>query len=240
MDADVRERSHPSSGGPAPHVAEVTVARRVAEEVAADRVALVLITGDEHYPVRGSDAVLVRLAEQERLAGEGPGTDVARTARATCVGDLHEAVGRWPALAVCGPPAQVRTLQLHPLLGRGDDDRPQVLGMLALSRSRVRPFSPAETAVVGRLADLLSLMLQARALDDLAADEAGRLGGRLDEVLDPSAHVLPLAVGHLMVREGLSEDEALQLLERRASECGRSVDDLAREVVRSRADAAEP
>ncbi|WP_298805195.1 ANTAR domain-containing protein [uncultured Pseudokineococcus sp.] len=112
--------------------------------------------------------------------------------------------------------------------------------MLALSRSQVRPFSPAETAVVGRLADLLSHMLQARALDDLAADEAGRLGGRLDEVLDPSAHVLPLAVGHLMVREGLSEDEALLLLERRASECGRSVDDLARELLRSGADAAEP
>ncbi|MEJ5868364.1 GAF and ANTAR domain-containing protein [Pseudokineococcus sp. 5B2Z-1] len=229
----MRERSHGPSGGPAPHVAEVAVARRVAEEVAADRVALVLITGDEHYPVRGSDAVLVRLAEQERLAGEGPGTDVARTTRATCVGDLHEAVVRWPALAACGPPAQVRTLQLHPLLGRGGDDRPQVLGMLALSRSRVRPFSAAETAVVGHLADLLSHMLQARALDDLAADEAGRLGGRLDEVLDPSAHVLPMAVGHLMVREGLGEDEALLLLERRASACGRSVHDLAREVVRS-------
>lgn len=208
------------------------MARRVAEEVAADRVALVLITGGDHFPVRGSDAVLVRLAEQERAAGEGPGTDVGRTGRATSVTDLREEVARWPALAAGRPPREVRTLQLHPLLGRGAGDRPQVLGMLALSRSAVRCFSPAETAVAGRLADLLSLMLQARALDDLAADEAGRCGGRLDEVLDPSAHVLPLAVGHLMVREALSEDDALLLLERRARASGRSVHEVAEDVVR--------
>lgn len=220
-------------------VPEVVLARQVAQVVGADRVALSLTSGVEHRAVvRGSDPVLVRLGDHEQSVGEGPSVEVLRSGRALAVEDLHGEMGRWPVLLTSHRlPAAVRSLLVAPLDGR--DGGGHVVGLLALSRSEVRPFSVVERAIAGRLADLVSILLQARALDDLrdGADGggpgggAGRRGGRLDEVVDPAGDVLPLAVGQLMVREDLSEAEALRRLEHRAFSSGRSVYDAARDVV---------
>lgn len=244
------EEGAPSRGGSRTTVPEVVLARQVAQVVGADRVALSLTSGVEHRAVvRGSDPVLVRLGDHEQSVGEGPSLEVLRSGRLLVVDDVHAEMGRWPVLLTSHRlPAAVRSLLVAPLGGRDGGDRDggaHVVGLLALSRPDVRPFSVVERAIAGRLADLVSILLQARALDDLrdGADDlddrdgggprggAGRRTGRLDEVVDPAGDVLPLAVGQLMVREDVSEAEALRRLEHRAFSSGRSVYDAARDVV---------
>ncbi|MEJ5945769.1 GAF and ANTAR domain-containing protein [Pseudokineococcus basanitobsidens] len=215
-------------------VPETRVARLVAATVGAERVAVTLTSGSDHRSVvRGSDPVLVALADREQSVGQGPTVDVLASGRALSVPDLHAGMERWPVLLTTHASSlDLRSLLVVPLDGppgraAAADD---VGGVLVLARQDVRPFTTVDEVVADRLAALLSVMLQARALDDSGQGDAGS-GNRLDEALDPASQVLPLAVGRLMVSDDLSEEDALLRLEARAFASGTSVYDVARDVV---------
>jgi len=221
------DRHHPPRSAdeledPWPPCAEMLLARRVARDVVADRVAVVLAAGPEHGAVvRGSDPVLVVLGDMAETVGQGPAHDVLATGRPSAVEDLHAGAWRWPLLVgTFAVPEQLRSLLLLPLRGQGGrDDGHDVFGVLVLARDRPLLFTPAQVTTALRGSALLSAMVMARTL---ASGDGAAAGEDLDSLLDPRTDLVPQAVGVLAQRHGLTGDDAHRQLQATAFAAGRT------------------
>lgn len=212
---------------------EMRRARQLATALDVDRVAVVLVAHPEHRAVvLGSDPALVAFGDMAVTVGESPGHDVLRTGRPCLVDDLPAAADRWPLLLTTYPvPGPLRSLLVVPVTTARHGTTEDVLGVVVLARDRRRPFTSSEVARAADAAREIARSLLAHAVER----EAAALDHDLDDLLDPRADLVPLAVGALSSREGLDRHDALEQLRTRAFRQGSTLQQLARDLLDDRA-----
>jgi hypothetical protein len=190
---------------------------------------LVLMAHLSHHRVlAASDKHTARLGELEFSLGEGPGLDAVARRVPVLAGDLTGNDGsRWPALAVtvAGSGLPVRAVFAFPLQLSGVS-----FGVLEVCRHRPGELDGIESANGKIAADLASVAL-ARSFEVSGSplgvapwlDEPGVDGVEVDQ-----------AVGMVMAQLRAPADVALSTLRARAFAEGRTVGDLARDVLKRR------
>jgi hypothetical protein len=187
---------------------------------------LVLMAHRSHHRVLGASAPhTARLGELEFSLGEGPGLDAVARCAPVLVGDLSGGDGdRWPALAVSLAEAglPVRAVYAFPLHLSGVS-----FGVLEVHRDRPGGLDEAEAAN-GRIAADLAALALARSFE-----ASGEPLGTPSWMDDPHADGVEVdqAVGMVMAQLRASADVALSTLRARAFADGRTVGDLARDVL---------
>ncbi|WP_042364704.1 GAF and ANTAR domain-containing protein [Streptacidiphilus neutrinimicus] len=196
------------------------------EVLEGDGTVLVLMAHLSHHRVlAASDKHTARLGELEFSLGEGPGLDAVARSAAVLAGDLTGGDGdRWPALAVtlAGSGLPVRAVFAFPLQLSGVS-----FGVLEVSRHRPGELDERESANGRIAADLASVAL-ARSFEaagqPLGAptwpEESGVDGVEVDQ-----------AVGMVMAQLRAPADVALSTLRARAFAEGRTVGELALDVL---------
>jgi hypothetical protein len=165
-----------------------------------------------------TDGAAVTLEQLQFSLGEGPCVDASTTGRPVLQPDLvRTAPLRWPAFAEGALEAGIRAVFAFPL--RVGAIR---LGVLDLYRNRAGPLSPDELAEALSFADAATLILLH---EQVGAPRTGAV-----PVLDDRAEVHQ-ATGVTSVQAGVGLADALVLLRARAYTEGRSLADLARDVL---------
>ena len=168
--------------------------------------------------IAATDGAAMELEQLQFTLGEGPCVDASRTGRPVLQPDLAlTAPPRWPAFAGGALEAGIRAVFAFPL--RVGAIR---LGVLDLYRDRAGPLSPGELSVAFSYADAATLIL-------LHVQAGAPVTGAV-QVLDDRAEVHQ-ATGVVSVQAGVGLADALVLLRARAFTDGRSLADLARDVL---------
>jgi GAF domain-containing protein len=168
--------------------------------------------------IAATDGAAIELEQLQFTHGEGPCVDASRTGRPVLQPDLaRTAPPRWPAFAGGALEAGIRAVFAFPL--RVGAIR---LGVLDLYRDRTGPLSPGELTEALSFADAATLVL-------LNAQAGSPVRGAL-LVVDDRAEVHQ-ATGVVSVQAGVGLTDALVLLRARAFTEGRSLADLARDVL---------
>jgi hypothetical protein len=187
--------------------------------------------GGNRGTVYATDDVAARIEEAQFLLGEGPCVDAASRRSPVLVEDLidhREGVqGRWPGFLEEAAASGVRAVFAFPLrIGAIS------LGAMDLYRTRPGPMSRAQVRAALLAADATALAV----LD--AARSAPPEGGKGWQQSAARA-VVHNAAGMVTVQAGVSIEEALVRLRATAYAQGRSIDDVADDVVRGRLRLAE-
>jgi GAF domain-containing protein len=159
----------------------------------------------------------------EALQDDGPGLDCLRTAETVVCPDLAEATALWPAFAPVALAAGVRSVLAVPLRHRG-----RCIGGLSLLDERTREFSPQEHSVLSALAGMATIGL----LQHRAVHQSGEVAAQLQRALDARV-LIQQACGVLSVRAAVPLDEALTRMRTQAREEGRTLLEVAEQLVRS-------
>lgn len=175
------------------------------------------------FLVSATDARAAQLEAAELSLGEGPSTSSAGTGRPTLVDDLDSGGSRWPAYTAAAVGLGVAAVFVFPLrLGEVS------LGALVLHRDTAGPLLEADVSDALAFATVGSwvlLNLQPTLADDLVrTDLPARLTSRFE---------VHQAAGILATQLVVDTEEALELLRRRSTAEGRTLDDVAREVIRT-------
>ncbi|WP_157597176.1 GAF and ANTAR domain-containing protein [Streptacidiphilus rugosus] len=192
---------------------------------------LVLMAHLSHHRVlAASDPDTERLGGLEFSLGEGPGLDAVARCVPVMAGDLTGPdVDRWPALAVTVADAglPVRAVFAFPLHLSGVS-----FGVLEVCRDRPGELDETETAHGRIAADLASVAL-ARSFETMCSGSPLAAPAWLDE---PGVDGVEIdqAVGMVMAQLRATADVALSTLRARAFAEGRTVGELARDVLSRR------
>ncbi len=191
----------------------------------------VMTAGGHRGTVYASDVVAAVLEDLHFGLGEGPGVDAFRDREPVLVADLADADGaasaRWPAFTPAALKAGVHAVYVIPLLIGAAE-----LGVLVLYREVAGGLDGPQRARAVRLADAATFALldlhggvSARRSDDVNGDLWGVDGAFF------RAEVYQ-AAGMVMVQLGVSIEAALARLRGYAFADGRSVLEVARDIVR--------
>ncbi|MGZ3148026.1 GAF and ANTAR domain-containing protein [Lentzea chajnantorensis] len=186
-----------------------------------DGAALVLHGSDRAEELVGaSDPWAAGLAEEQFTLGEGPVPAAIGAGEPVLAGDLAAESARWPAFTAAARAGGLAAVFVFPL--RADT---AVLGTLALYSRRAGDLSEDAAADAAVLADLVTraLLAQHERMDD---EERLRVDLAYQEV--------NMASGMLAVQLGVSLEEALVRLRAHAFATGRSVRELAKDVLARR------
>ena len=193
----------------------------------------VTTTGGDRITVCASDPVAARLEELQFLLGEGPGVDAFRLRAPVLIADLDApgAVGLmgWTAFGPAAVAAGARAVYAFPLvLGAA------TLGVLQLYAVHARRLDAAQRARALRLADAAFF-----AVLDLLSGSPERGSDDVDEVLPSYDGTLYRAevyqaAGMVMAQLDVSIEDATVRLRAFAYAHGRSVVDVARDIVQNR------
>ena len=176
-----------------------------------------------------SDGIAVELDQLQFDLGEGPRFQAARTGRAVVSEDLRSGVQpEWPVFGGAAARLGVGSVFSFPLLVGS-----AVLGVADLYRRTPGPLGIDATARARSIA---------RRVAGPAAEHAGR-SAKSDEPESREAPALRRevhqATGMILIQLDVSADEAFALLRARAFTSGRTVEDVARDVVQRRLDFRE-
>lgn len=176
-------------------------------------------------PLSASSERAAHLMEVQATLGDGPCLRAAETGAAVFASDLTAGrdASRWPVFAQQAAAAGVRAVYALPL-----GDRSVCVGTLDLYRDVPGELAADDIRTARFVADVLTAALMALP----RGEEAGRLGDGL--WLSPLAtdhDEVYQAVGMVMAQRGVASDEALALLRAHAFAEGRTVLDMAHEVV---------
>ncbi|MFD7459646.1 MULTISPECIES: GAF and ANTAR domain-containing protein [unclassified Streptomyces] len=187
-----------------------------------------LCGGRMPVPLSAGDDRAADLMEIQATLGEGPCLDAARSGRPVLAADLTSAAnaGRWPVFAQQATAAGVRAVYALPL-----GDGAGCVGTLDLYRDAPGTLTARELHIAHLVAKVMTVALTALPCGD---EYGGRADGTwLSDLADGHDQVFQ-AVGMIMARLGIGSDEALSLLRARAFAHGRTVLDLAHELVAQR------
>lgn len=160
------------------------------------------------------------LEHLQYTVGEGPGFEAFATAGTVLVPDLTADSGRWPGFAQAALPVGLAAMFAFPLqLGAIR------LGVLDLYRRHPGRLSSRELTDAAVLANLATVAVLEQARQDKAAGDT-----RLSQFAGPYQEV-SIATGMLAAQLEIGLVEALARLRSRAFAEGRSVHELARDVV---------
>jgi len=176
--------------------------------------------------VCATDDVAAKVEESQFLLGEGPCVDASSLRSPVLVADLFDPFAgmrqRWPGFLEAVAALGVRALFAFPLrIGA------IFLGAMDLYRRTPGDLSAEQLGASLTTADVASLLLLDGVNDafDLPDTQAGRSGYRLE---------VYSAAGMVKVQLGITIDEALVRLRAAAFADGRSVNEVARDVVTGR------
>ncbi|CAM5489168.1 GAF and ANTAR domain-containing protein [Streptomyces aurantiogriseus] len=176
-------------------------------------------------PLSASSERAAHLMEVQATLGDGPCLRAAETGTPVFASDLTTGrdATRWPVFAQQAAASGVRAVYALPL-----GDRAVCVGTLDLYRDVPGELADDEVRTARLVADVLTVALMALP----RGEEAGRQGDGL--WLSPLAtdhDEVYQAVGMVMAQRGVASDEALSLLRAHAFAEGRTVLDVAHEVV---------
>ena len=160
----------------------------------------------------------------QRDLGEGPCIDAFLLDQVSWTADLR-ADPRWPRLAPAARSNQIRGVLSAPVSLAG-----RVLGTCNVITWNPRAWTEAELNSVGAFATVIGRLLGATSQSRHRGDLVTQLQGALD-----SRIVIEQAKGVLMERDGLSDLEAFDRLRRQARSQSRTISEVARELIASRA-----
>ncbi|HUQ56349.1 GAF and ANTAR domain-containing protein [Lentzea sp.] len=187
----------------------------------ADGAALVLHgSGWAQELVGASDTWSARLTEAQYTLGEGPGAEAAGTGQQVLAGDLSSEAVRWPAFASAAEADGLSSVFVFPLRVGAI-----VLGTVALYGRRAHHLSGEAVADAALLADLVTHAL-------LAQNE--RAGDEEQLRMDVSYHEVNMATGMLAAQLRVSLEDAFLRLRAHSFAAGRSVLDVAKDVLARR------
>ncbi|QNP75392.1 GAF and ANTAR domain-containing protein [Streptomyces roseirectus] len=171
-----------------------------------------------------SDAVAARLAEIQYTLGEGPGMEAIRLRAPVFATDLTSppATRRWPLFSVQAAKAGAEAAFSLPLAGGAG-----ALGTLDLYRETSGSLSDAHVRTAMLVADAVALAVVA--LDQASADPEGVVTWLAGAEADREE--VHQATGMMMVRLGVSAEEALLRLRARAFADGRTSTEVARGII---------
>lgn len=173
--------------------------------------------------VCASTDVAARIDEIQIDLGEGPCWDALRTRRPVIETDLRRGGDSWPAAREAFRSLDIGALYAFPLyVGELN------VGVVDLYSTRAQPFSDESVHDVSMLAAVTSRHLLQRALD---------ASGNGEEGMPPGPHSrreVHQATGMVAAQLAVSVDDALLVLRGRAFSDGRTVSEIAADVVARR------
>ena len=176
--------------------------------------------------VGASTRLGARIDEIQIDLGEGPSWEALRTRRPVAASDLQADGGAlWP-----GAWAALRELELGALYAFPLFVGTVGIGSIALYSMVARELSAADVAGLSRLAAIVSATLLRRALSRVEGSEDAAADGPY------SRREVHQATGMVAARNGISVDDALMLLRGHAYAAGRSVREVAADVIARRLD----
>lgn len=189
-----------------------------------DRAALTLaLNVDDAWCLQGSDHELRQLVRQEQTVLQGPHCDVLTSGRTTRVEDLTETGERWPLLEACGAldDTVLGSVLVVPL-GRSElQHGGSPIGLLTVARDDRSPFSDQAAGELGAVADQILVRLLAR----------WRTSQDLDDLTGQVHDDRHLAAGLLSGLLNVPVADALSIMRAQAFGSGRTLHDVARDVV---------
>ncbi|MFJ9543330.1 GAF and ANTAR domain-containing protein [Streptomyces sp. NPDC101225] len=180
-----------------------------------------------------SDPTAARLAEAQYTLGDGPGQSALRQAAAMLAADLTTPpdAGRWPVFAHEAVALGVRAVFSLPL----GVDGATAIGTLDLYRHSPGALSERELRIASWTGDAVTFALTNLHTGARAAEEAGHEGTASWLAASEAHHgEVYQAVGMVMVQSGLAPEQALDRMRARAFAQGRTVTEVAREVLARR------
>ena len=171
---------------------------------------------DVPWPMAATDRWTRNIEEVHRIVGEGPALEVSTTHRRVLVDDLTNVYARWPGFVEAASAAALRGLWSFPVPVTDTN-----AGSLTLYWTGTAAPDRAHQPDAALLAEVASLALLADvdALKDL-------------ETVDPSGYDgVQIAAGMLSVRLGVSVDQAMVEMRAHAYGSGRSLEDMAQDVM---------
>ncbi|MFH9707016.1 GAF and ANTAR domain-containing protein [Streptomyces luteogriseus] len=171
-----------------------------------------------------SDGVAAQLAEIQYTLGEGPGSDAVRLRAPVFAADLTRApdARRWPLFSVQAARAGAAAVFSLPLTGAAG-----ALGTLDLYRDAAGPLDGGHVRTALLVADALTLAVTA--LDHASSDSGGVVTWL--QGAESDREEIHQATGMLMVRLGVSAEEALLRLRARAFAMGSTSLAIARAII---------
>lgn len=182
--------------------------------------------------VCATDTVAARIDELQFDLGEGPRWEALRNRRAVLLPEVRTASHTgWPVFAKALMDLEVSALFVFPLVIGAMD-----IGVVELYSSKPGPLSPADHSAALQLADAAAWMLLRQILAPAPGDgtHAQQEGSPL------SRREVHQATGMVLAQTGTSARDALLLLRAHAFAQGRTVRDVARDVVSRSLDFTPP
>jgi GAF domain-containing protein len=203
-------------------VSMASLVRGCLELCPADGVSLSLIaTGQAEGASAASEGLATMAQDLEFSLGEGPGTDAFAFGGPVLVADTVNADGRWPHFLRAAERAGVRAVYAFPLrIGAAK------LGILTLYRSKPASLSDVELATSLAVADAVTQIL--------VGLQSGSEPETLSSALEDGAafrSVVHQATGVLAARLACSIEEALVRLRGAAFAAGRTLPEVAADIV---------
>jgi hypothetical protein len=182
----------------------------------------VLATPAAQSTICSSDGTAAHLDELQFDLGEGPSWDALSSRSPSLHSDVQiDGQASWPAFASAVRGSDVHAMYAFPLMVGSLD-----IGAVDLYSSNAGPLSPGQVADASALAQLTGWQVLRRLLT-LGPDDGGPSRSRRE---------VHQATGMILVQLGISADEASLLLRAHAFSSGRSVKEVANDVVERRLD----
>lgn len=191
----------------------------------ADAAGIMLADAHGELQVLASSSELMQVLELLELQGDsGPCLDAYRTGQPVTPADLGEMRATWPAFAEQVELAGFSSIQATPMRLRDD-----VIGAFNIFRRREGAMTDADLRLARALADVATVAL----ITDRTLTARQRLADQLQEALG-SRVLLEQAKGMLAERAGIDIGEAFTLMRQQARRSGRTLRDVATEVISNR------
>jgi hypothetical protein len=198
------------------------VIRACVDVLPVDGASISVMSGPrERETLYASDAIATQIENVQFTLGEGPCFEAFATRKPVLVPDLRQAsVVEWPVFAAAITSLPIGAIFAFPL-------QAGAIGIGALDLYRRRPgwLSADELTVALEVVDVVTAVLLGMLLGEV--DDAVGLRG----VMSPGREQVHQATGMLVAALDISAEEALSRLRGHAFATGRSLDELARDIV---------
>ncbi len=211
------------------------IARRCADDLAVEHVTVSVATGPRAWsPAFSTTPIAQRLDQYSYTTGEGPAFDVLRDHGPVLVPDLSSAAvgARWPAWSQAAHDEGIRSLATLPVHAGAI-----TAGALTVYLDSPGGLDRARYAIALRLTDLAFMgLLDLMAGVDTGVDGPGNgdADGERREVAELLQADVHRAAGMIMAQAEVPIDEALARLRAHAFSSGRSLSEVAADVVARR------
>ncbi|MDG3016460.1 GAF and ANTAR domain-containing protein [Speluncibacter jeojiensis] len=208
------------------------VCRACVEVLPVDGASISAVTGKNGpETLYASDAVSDRLASLQFPLGEGPCVEAFTAGRAVIISDLARAsTAAWPVFASELAGLEVGAVFAFPIRSGAID-----IGTLQMYRSRAGALTEADLALALRVVDIAAVALLA-----LHPGPGRQVEGEWLAALPRDGIAVHQATGMLIHQLKIPAKEALARLRAHAFATGRSVDDIARDVLAGRSTLPDP